>query len=68
MTFPSKEIVNMLLTPLQELNAVYLGRFIALAEISPFTDPHATVVSLVQLVREYQKKDGELLKQLRAGK
>jgi len=58
----------MLLTPLQELNAVYLGRFIALAEISPFENTRATVVQLVQLVREYQKKDGELLKQLRSGK
>ncbi len=58
----------MLLTPLQELNAVYMGRFIALAEISPFLDTHATTVRLVELVQEYRKRDRELLEQLRTGK
>lgn len=58
----------MLLTPLQELNAIYMGRFIALAEISPFADTHATVVSLVELVREYQKADKKLLAELKGSK
>lgn len=56
----------MLLTPLQELNAVFVGRFTGLAwAAEQSSDPEYFVRKFVELANEYQKRDAELLAALR---
>lgn len=54
-----------LLTPYQELQAIYIGKFIGLARIAENgEDPAYVVMRLVKLAREYNQRDAELLNDL----
>ena len=54
-----------LLTPYQELQAIYLGKFIGLARIAENgEDPKYVVMRLIKLANEYNQRDAELLNDL----
>jgi len=54
-----------LLTPYQELQAIYIGKFIGLARIAENgEDPRYVVMRLVKIAHEYNQKDTELLNDL----